>query len=1045
MVTNLGTKAGRDQSQSDAFLRAKNVCVPLSQLALSLNRDTTAVNKFKIVNGLEDLLHTISRIPPEHFNPELCDYIFFPLSHLLRLRDKLDDRSTELLLQCIELLIRNSWGKNLQVEMLKQLLILLLLLLDPPQKKTKETTRYISDETKRAGCKALNELFISSSASRTLRAFYKEGTEIPTLGHAVAVLLKIAFDATDIDCSCAAIDALRTLLVAVIEDGDMLAGFLPGCVSTLSNMLVPSVRKTHYKVTIKAIELLGLLLALCLADVDFPFESSSSSSSSRSRGSTEPSSVPMAHDDSFDNSDSLGSISSGSMDRRRNSSNVRTASWLKGTKSQVKLALEPVIALRSHRRPEVRSELKAFCVRLLRTCFDSLDNSRAILLVAMVQLCCDADENISSDSWDFLQVFGRENSEAQDIVKMAVYDWIMSMQRTLALQDDDAKTVVLQQLKIGLELLLEWETEMSVIEESIVPAFFASVSLTVPSALKISASDLVSPTAELGMLQTQVAKNGLLPQINGKIDFPPLDIEKSVGQRAARELERVLEAIGASLMFRSIADECVQLAMDSENDIKAQQVAYWMYIHIVQGSRKSTELFEDYETALFIAQASEQLNETSLLLLEKKLDDEQLTEDESTLVRLSLEGIALSADIIKEEFKVVLMDVLFPVLNMVASKDLTVRQHAYIALCNIAISCGYESVSELLVKNIDYALDSVSLKINTLDISPRTPKILSVLIKLGGPDAIQYLDDILASIFLLLDNFHGYSQLVEGFFEVLKAVIEETSVAFLASNLSLEDKPRAKRDGVWDLKGLIEDLQRKPDFELHEPENVKEPENGTEEDQEKELTEEEEIMKQLDQRDEHPSDPPETWDSPLPKAWYMIVKRIALLSRYYLSHSSFSLRYQLLDLLHTAIPVLATNEKDFLPFINDVWPALVPRLKDPELNVTIAAIEVMGDLSRYSGDFMSSRFEALWKSHLKTMFPKELPRSREGKFSRSAQLYRALTGYLTTVLRNTRLKELVYNDILDAAAPILDNCNELREALEEISGDAVWVYLNVGC
>ncbi|KAK9381674.1 armadillo-type protein [Kockiozyma suomiensis] len=1025
-----------DQPQTDAFMKAKKVCVPLSQLALTLTRDTTAANKFKIVDGLEDLLHTLNSIPTHVFSPQLCDYVFFPLSHLLRLRERLDDRSTELVLQCIELLIRNSWGKNLQVDMLKQLMVLLTLLLDPPpQQNRKQAGRFISDETKRSGCRALNELFIASSASRSLRAFYKDGNEIPALGHAVAVLLKVSFDATDVECSCAAIDALRTLLVNAIEDGDVLASFLPGCVSTLSNLLIPSARKTHYRVMVKATELLGFLLALCLADIDFQ---DNSSSGSKTITTTEPSSVPMAHDTDID---SNWSSSSPSSDSKQNAAtDFRTPSWLKATKTQVKRGLEPVLGLRTHHRREVRLEIKVFCIRLLRSCFDSLDNCRAVLLVAMVLFCCDADEEISSDSWDFMQLFGRETPDSQDIVKMAVYDWITALQRTLALHDDDVKSKMLQQMKIGLELLLEWETEMTVIEESIISSFFSSVSLTSSSPSKISSSDILSSSSDL-VFQKNAVSSGLTPRTDGRFDFTPLDIVQIVGPKTAKELEMVLEAIGASLMFRSIADECVQVAIDSRSDIKLQQVAYWMYIHIVQGSRKSTELFEDYEATVFISQASEQLNETSLSLIEKRMNDDELTEDESTLVRLSLEGITLSADIMKEEFRVILMEVLFPVLNMVTSRSLVVRQHAYIALHNIALSSGYTSVSELLVQNVDYVLDAISLRINSLDISPRTPKILTVLIKLAGPSAIQYLDDIVASIFQLLDSYHGYSRLVEGFFEVLKAVVEETSIAYLTSNLSLEDAPRLKREGIWNLQELLTELQRQPKFELHEPENNEDPDENLE-DTKKNISEDK-YMKEMDHRDEHPSEPPEIWESPLPKPWYFIVKRIAFLSRYYLSHASSTLRYQLLDLLHIGIPVLATSKKELLPIINDIWPALVPRLKDPELHVVTAALQVMGDFSKYSGDFMSSRFDAVWKSDLKALFPKVVPRSREGKYSRSAQIYRATTAYLTIVLRNTRLKELLFVDILETSAPVLGHVQELKEAMEEVSSDSVWLYLNV--
>ncbi len=48
-----------------------------------------------------------------------------------------------------------------------------------------------------------------------------------------------------------------------------------------------------------------------------------------------------------------------------------------------------------------------------------------------------------------------------------------------------------------------------------------------------------------------------------------------------------------------------------------------------------------------------------------------------------------------------------------------------------------------------------------------------MMINLAGPSLLPFLDDLIESIFVVLESFHGYKKLVELLFTALKAVVDQ--------------------------------------------------------------------------------------------------------------------------------------------------------------------------------------------------------------------------------------------------------------------------------
>jgi len=287
------------------------------------------------------------------------------------------------------------------------------------------------------------------------------------------------------------------------------------------------------------------------------------------------------------------------------------------------------------------------------------------------------------------------------------------------------------------------------------------------------------------------------------------------------------------------------------------------------------------------------------------------------------------------------------------------------------------------------------------------------MVKLSGAGLIPYLDDLVDSIFGIVDMYHGYPRLVELLYSTLAAIVEEgvkeprillieptgeqhdadhrktAYQPFLVSQL-VQDISRKKeqRDYIDDLdpKAEQEHLshpKRPWTRELDGPPLPKKDEDSIEEDLNAESDDSEEPLP--------PPKEPEDTEKPLSKPHSLLLHIVKSIPPHLSSPSPF-LRRSLLALLIKALPVLAKNERSFLPLDNEIWPSLSARIALPSsglvaTNLTTAASttdivsradrqRVVGEeikeetyvastactavasICKHAGDFMASRVEA---------------------------------------------------------------------------------------
>ncbi|KAF9963206.1 hypothetical protein BGZ65_005203 [Modicella reniformis] len=393
---------------------------------------------------------------------------------------------------------------------------------------------------------------------------------------------------------------------------------------------------------------------------------------------------------------------------------------------------------------------------------------------------------------------------------------------------------------------------------------------------------------------------------------------------------------------------------------------------------------------------------------------------------LLLEGIACIAVILgASEFELELVRVLYILLERLGDPDSAlVRDTAEATLEHVAFVCGYDSVGVLVQANYDYVIQQVSQRIAFLSSNPKTPQVLSSLIRVVGPPAITMLEDSVTEIFDALDHWKSQEdQVGEGLLKSLSEIVKVMAQASstLASN---QDEPaiESKHDS-----GVIVDMDFRPsypdkrsvevtqfaeayriliqgaDTADEETEKLKkEIKNMTREQiqvyfmslakdtkgrEESFFGEREEghvddlSGSTLGQEDDDESffgdmrasmpQPPK--EAPVPPTKHQaLCLRILDKAGYFLTASSPRLRILALEIIQSSVLVLKDRPQELHPAIHAFWPSLVERvLKRSDMEVFYVsqrAIEIVTLLAENCSDFLRRHFlDDIWPYILKVL------------------------------------------------------------------------------
>ncbi|TGJ79430.1 hypothetical protein E0Z10_g9332 [Xylaria hypoxylon] len=1048
-------------------------CVSINDLAVrSPDKKASAKDLIRVTEDLSALLDRQVLQDASGLDEKLADYVFFPLSNILRTQQHYPIRLTEVTIKCLRILVDYGWKSKLPKELARQLLLLLTFIIAGVPGHVGQNR--IPEETELESYKALASLVKASGSSPSGAAALVEANAIPALGHAITVVLEGINDGRTSAIQLEALQVLNALVIA-IKDQSALATFLPGIVSSLSRLLAPpAALKTQRKVLVQGIYILRDVLTKVLGDI-------------KVMGI-----LNKPADDKSDD-DTEGKIPS--------------RPWLNATVAKVKLALASVLKLRSHSSEDVQVALEKLCITLLDECHQSLSDASSILVeTAMILGDGNGDESIHETTLvDLVRIY----PEFGDAIKTTVYNWVTSLPRIVQSSEERIKQQAMQNLLKGQNFVTTLQIDSSILDASLAASLRDSATaLVVGSKSGSVLSEVTSSTLELG--STRMAKEGEL------VSFPPVLIARETERLTRAALIDLMSKIGSQSQRIRLANDMLSYMRESNGP--SQVTSYWLAFELIKSTlTQSSELddFLDFSAAAETSDGSESALQELYTLSVAILDSQAEAEDvDWRMQALALEITTFTASRMQEEFRPELIDVLYPIATFLGSEIPQLRQHTIISLNSIAIACGYPNVTDLIIDNVDYMVDSVSLRLNTFDISPASTQVLRMMIKLTGPRLIPYLDDVVASIFAALDNYHGYTLFVESLFSVLTEVVQQGTKS---STLLLEDTPKStshkktapEMTATSDLCKILDGRHERQKTRQQEQQELEELERHP-----KRPFKASDAFKTADAggADDEEEAGTEVEKPPLPKTrTFQLLSRITSLTQHYLTSPTPTLRKSLLNLLTTVCPALAPDENEFLPLVNAVWPVLIERLYDRETFVVIAAGEALCALCAAAGDFLNTRFKTEWWDNglgkwCRDARAEALRSQKQGKgrrkgnagaptavlpfgkggqeensgiliptrtgdgqlkigdaggkverfvggdsainssglghFAQSMQVWSAVQDLLVAIVTYVHIDDDIFDQILPLLADALETQNpKARAALEAIDADAVWLFM----
>jgi hypothetical protein len=623
-----------------------------------------------------------------------------------------------------------------------------------------------------------------------------------------------------------------------------------------------------------------------------------------------------------------------------------------------------------------------------------------------------------------------------ELIKITIYNWVTSLPRVMQGSDESAKQSALKQISNAQVMMLGLGSDSAMLNDALVDSLRNSVVrvLELSASTKgIKESSTIDSSSPQLLMSSQAA---LVKQ------YRPIVMPYGSQIQTRESFDTLLANVGPpETQIKMARDLLDYLRNASGYDILS---AFWLSFRLLQAATSSTSKLDS-----LLDQSLVSSNDREALMVElytyavANLSNQEDNVLDWRVQAIGLEVVAYTASIWGEAFRPDLIDTLYPIIHLLGSGIGELREHAIASLNMISDYCGYPNTSVMITSNVDYLVNSISLKLNTFDISPQAPQVLVMMIRLSGPSLLPYLDDVVGSIFAALENFHGYPRLVENLFIVLGEIVEESGksgqLKLTAASDLIHRKNKPTTNRIEDILMVLKKRMDKTsisDYSIYE---------GIPREPWKDAQAQLDEMNDLKDAEETISYPSEL-QSPPPTKVYAMVQSIARLGQHYLTNQSPVLRQKLLDLINTASEVLCRGENQYLPLVNDIWPVLVKRLYDEEPFVVIAASRAVAGACRCAGDFMSTRIQAEWQDIMKEVRRARTKANAEkkgrhgrGVYSQSWQVWEAFIKLLTTIVEYVRIDDDMFDEALENLADLLVSREDVRTAFSAVNADAVWL------
>ncbi|KAJ7232782.1 hypothetical protein B0H12DRAFT_1144891 [Mycena haematopus] len=1001
----------QDASQR-IFQRLKPVCVPL--LGTSLLTPSTLLASENILNA------------------SLISYTFFPLSTILSRNKSADipDQVLEKIFLVFKILC-DDWWWSCDTKLWEQIFILCGSVIGDIEGKGKGKER--DEETKDAAAHCLFALLRprdekeatlhSASASIRLSQFQENASSprfTPILGQTLDSLLTTA-TSQHLSLQLISLDLLHLLISTYFPD-PLITSVLPGVVSSMTKLA----QGVHGGLGwAKGATVFGALKVMQTIIV-------------KSIGDDVCIRDGAVHyvEDLEDLVDLVNPQPGESSDNAEPFSTARTPSWLRGTSSQLHIAINTLTPLVSHTTPSALQALVDFSSAILAATTLTLPQSQPLLLSFLLSLSISTFSDVSAKArCSLLALLTTPTRARQPLLQTLMHstrDNISALPRLLSSQADSkiehvaglieavcalaprtGNTSGVASISTGLGVLLgptggieRWGWRLLSVLELVEPPFLVS---------RTSAAQL--------MLENETDGSA-------EITFPELTF-KNVSTRSAYDaLVRMFHSLGQATGDSSLS-AVEWFARAGHNGTSSLAVAaMWCACRLLEGVA-DVSILSGYSGDSLAHKRSQRLEKMARGLAKsvaelwdhtEDLSESQIHAEEDVDVPFTVRHVK-GLDSLQDTLKIVQSSSAKPRSNMITQPTLhrslclqllavlsgVLQALLYLSSTALAtlnfmtISASYASSANLLLSNFDYALDAVARRLTRRWLDVDATKVLVVLVRLVGAQVVAKAGDVVEECFDRLDEFHGYDVIVEGLVEVLGEVIKviEVEEATLRGDAPRPTSPSMEfpRDNEV-LQGFFvwfAHRRETPPLEELEPSDSE--------------------AEQSAQPSESPGQQPAIDEDPPSTPTQILTKQIVHRSLYFLTHGSPVIRARILSLLAASVHVLPASA--LLPSIHSAWPFILNRLADPETFVVAAAASLIEALVTHAGSFMYRRmWNDVWPRFY-TMLAKldnadatnALSRrgpnavGTESAYTSSHRLYRSLLKSMTATMQGVQSQD----------------------------------------
>lgn len=1042
-----------DPQTQALFQRLKRVCVPLMGTPTLVPSTTPTVS-----NLLSQLIHILEDSRQDVLSPNLISYIFFPLSSLLSRNrsEAIPDQVLEKIFLVLTLLSEDWWW-DCELKIWEQLFMLAGAILGGIDAKGKAKAR--DEETKEAAVRCILSLVRprnqqdaerrgqstedASERLEELRFYAQTPKFIPILGQTINSLLETVLS-PNISLTLACLQTLHALIDAYIPD-DLAPSILPGVISTMTKLALGISGKKGW--------VNGDVVAASLAVFETIVVRTVGDDICAQEGATKV----------IESLDDLKNLASDGVEQARTTrpfATQRTPSWLRGTATQLHIALNSLTPLISHPSASALLALTKCATALLNSTSSTLPQSQSLLLTLLLALSNSDYPSVSQAAQTSLISAVASKPRTQHSILQTLMsitrDNLTSLPRLLTSQSDSKVEHVaglveavcrlsycdstddrpaLHAISVGMGKLLgpfggieKWGWSLLSVLEFIEPT--VNVAHEPTAALLEDIPEAAGwwsfPEVPLKSLTTRSAADGVtrmfraLGRASAELCLYAIEWFAAVGQ-SGRGSDAVAAIWCACRLLEGVAD--ISLSAEAAKDVRLRPTSkrlsklarslattvseVWDDGDEQPGESESSQRPEAMEphSSVQHVQGLHPLHDTLKIIGSAPAQQYRSTVQPILHRALLLQLLAVLAGVLQAKFSQTLIRTFYPILHSLVSPVPLLSATAHASLVFVTISASYASPANLLLANFDYALDAVSRRLTRRWLDLDATKVLVILVRLVGSDVVDRAGDVVEECFDRLDEFHGYDALVEGLIQVLGEVIKVIEVEDMMAKGDRRKPPKA--DVLVDREHLatfFEWYSHRNDIDSDDEDTTNygpAPRRAwapPEED-----------------NDENKDAAPADDDAP-PTPIQTLTKQIVARSLYFLTHGAPSIRARILTLLASAVPVIP--ESALMPEIHRAWPFILNRLSDRETFVVAAAAGLVEALATHVGDFMFRRvWDDVWprfhamlaqldradaQSALARRGPGSVPIGTESSYTHSHRLYRSLLRTMTAAARGVQ-------------------------------------------